>query len=339
MAINEFRSIATSQSIPASLILTMRTLALIAFASALTAQPPSAIFFRTGPGGMSIVPSLHSDPPNSPLIYRFVPTLRSETAPNGSVFYTRIFVDQAHHAYLGYELLLERRLGAAYLATVGKLGVTPMDLAARLSNRLPIDLEWTSLAIPSVPDPRQLHDGDTISIELFVDPATGDRLIDDIRINPPVPTTRFLRPPQAAQPVPTVAGAARDFSAADAEFQILRPRAVILNGTVQGEPILRNVRGPLVWIYIPDHGRYILSLTPRPGLDFAKAGEVRGGAISFTVGGDSIRLESNVPMAAGDAPYNLWVLHDQDWEPVSADQKDRPGIGSVGAAELTALKK
>src|SRR5579863_5454099 len=119
----------------------MRTLALFALPSAASAQPPSARFFRTGPGGISIVPSLHSDPPNSPLIYRFAPTLRSETAPNGSLFYTRIFVDQTHHAYLGYELLLERRLGDAYLATVGKLGVTPMDLAASLSSRLPIDLE------------------------------------------------------------------------------------------------------------------------------------------------------------------------------------------------------
>ncbi len=315
----------------------MRTLALIALASALTAQPPSAIFFRTGPGGISIVPSLHSDPPNSPLLNRFAPSLRTQTVPNGSVFYTRIFIDEAHRTYVGYELLLERKLDF-YQATVGKLGVTPMDLAASLSGRFPINLEWTSLPIPSVPEPHQLHDGDTLSIDLFVDPATGDKLIDDIRINPPAPT-RFLQPPQALQPVPTVAGAARDFSAADAELQIARPHTVILNGTPQGSPILHNVRGPLLWIYLPSHGRYILSLAPRPGLDFVKVGEVRGGAISFTIGKDSIRLESIVPMAAGDAPYNLWVLHDQDWEPVSAAQKERPGIGSVGAAELAALKK
>jgi hypothetical protein len=82
-----------------------------------------------------------------------------------------------------------------------------------------------------------------------------------------------------------------------------------------------------------------LSLAPRPGLDFIKAGEVRGGVISFTIGGDSIRLESNMSFAVGDAPYNLWILHDEEWEPISEAQKNRPGIGSVGAAELVALKR
>jgi hypothetical protein len=139
--------------------------------------------------------------------------------------------------------------------------------------------------------------------------------------------------------VPTVSGDARDFTSADAELQILQPRAVIMNGAQQGAPPLKNIRGNLVWIYIPKHGRYVLSLAPRPGLDFTKSGEVRGGAITFTIGEDSIKLECNLPIAPGDAPYNLWVLHDKEWEPTSEAQKIHPGVGSVGAAELAALKQ
>lgn len=270
---------------------------------------------------------------------RFSPSLRSQTIANGPAFFSRMFVDQARHVYLGYELLLERKENGTFLATVGKLGVTPMDLAASLSARFPINLEWTLLPLPEIPEPHLFHEGETISIDLFLDPSTGDKLIDDIRINPPLATSPFRPVPPALRPVPTVSGDARDFSAADAEMQIVQIRSISLNGTIQAAPVVRSVRGPLVWIYVPDHGRYILSLVPRPGLDFTKTGELRGGAISFTIGQDAINLECNVPIAAGDAAYNLWVMHDAEWEPISTAQKDRSTIGSVSAGELAALQR
>jgi hypothetical protein len=316
----------------------MRTLALLALATAASAQTPSTIFFRTGPGGISIVPSLHADPPSSPLIRRFTPFLRSQTVPNLSVFYTRIVVDEALHTYFGYELLLERNKPGTFLATFGKLGVTPMDLAASLSARFPIHTEWTLVAIPAIPEPRLIQDGETLHTDLFLDPVTGHKLIDEILINPSVPFSRSAST-QSTPQIPTVSGDPRDFSATDAELQILQPRAVILNGTPLGTPPLKNVRGNLVWVYVPKHGRYVMSLAPHPGLDFTKTGEVRGGAITFTIGGDSVKLESTLPIAFGDAPYNLWVLHDEHWEPTSEAQKDHPAIGSVGAAELAAIKR
>jgi hypothetical protein len=122
-------------------------------------------------------------------------------------------------------------------------------------------------------------------------------------------------------------------------LQITEPRGVTLNGVRQGSIALRSVHGSLVWLYLPDHGRYVFSLVPRPGLNFKKAGEVRGGLIAFALGGDSITLECSSPIAAGDAPYHLYVLHDEEWEPVAQAQKARPGVGSVGAGELAALKK
>ncbi len=249
-------------------------------------------------------------------------------------FYTRILVDAEHHAYLGYELLIERKPAGAYLATVGKLGVTPMDLADRFAT-FPIDREWPMLPLPSIPEPRLLHDGDTLSITLFVDPASGDKLIDEIRINPPLPAARFGPAPLPNRAIPTVSGDPRAFTAADAEMQIVQSR-LSLNGAMKGV-IGRSVRGSIVWVYLPGHGRYILSLTPRAGLDFRQAGEVRGGAISVTLDGDAIRLESFSPIAAGDSPYLVYVLHDPQWEPTSEKQKNAPNIGTVGAAELSAV--
>ncbi len=310
----------------------MRILALLALASA--AQAQSLPFLRTDPSRIGILPILRSDPPSSPLLRRFVPSLRERTIANGPGFYTRIFLDAVHHAYLGYELLIERKPAGAYLVTVGKLGVTPMDLADSLFASFPIDLNWTMLPLPAVPEPLLLHDGDTLSIHLFADPASGDKLIDEIRINPPLPVSRFgpAQLPSRVIPIPTVSGDPRAFTTADAEMQVIQSR-LSLNGAMKGV-IGRSVRGSLVWLYLPGHGRYILSLTPRPDLNFRQAGEVRGGAIAFSLDGDSIRLESFNPIAAGDSPYILYVLHDPQWEPTSEKQKSAPNIGTVAAAEL-----
>lgn len=315
----------------------MKILALLALACSTRAQSLSAPFLRSDPSRIGILPILRSDPPSSPLLRRFAPSLRERTIANGPAFYTRIFLDAERHAYLGYELLIERKPAGAYLATVGKLGVTPMDLADSLFASFPIDLEWTMLPLPAIPEPRLVPDGDTLSINIFVDPASGDKLIDEIRINPPLPVSRFgpAQLPSRAIPIPTVSGDPRAYSAADAEMQIVQSR-LSLNGAMKGV-IGRSVHGSLVWLYLPGHGRYILSLTPRPGLAFKQSGEVRGGAISFTLDGDSIHLESFAPIAAGEAAYLLYVLHDPQWEPTSEKQKGAPNIGTVGAAELAAL--
>jgi hypothetical protein len=246
--------------------------------------------------------------------------------------------------YLGYELLIEPQQPGEYLATFGKLGVTALELEANGAPKVtqgPGDapgssnLAWTMLQLPAMPEPRVVHDGDVITIDLFLDGATGERLADEIHINQPRPVPSFL--PHA----PTVSGIARDFSVTDAELQIIQPR-VSLNSRAQissGPAALRSVRGALIWLYFPDHGRFVLSLLPRPALGFKKAGEVRGGVLTFTLDGDTVKLECMTAIANGNAPYNLYVLRDEDWEPTSDSQKDWPGSGTVGVDELTALKQ
>jgi hypothetical protein len=325
----------------------LRTLCfgLIAFisANALGQSTAGPFFVKNEVGRVGVETSLRADPPSSPLGRIFAASSRGRSITNGPTFYSRILLDKANHAYLGYELLIEQQQQGKYLATFGKLGVTPLDLAAGSIQTRPqsavdvqssINLEWKMLSLPAIPEPRIIHDGDTISIELFVDVATGDKLIEDIRINPPRSGSSFV------PPVPTVSGTARDFSAADAELQIIQAR-VTLNRALQVSSglALRNVHGTLVWLYLPDHGRYVLSLVPRAGLGFKKAGEVRGGVITFTLDNDSIKLECMSAIANGDDPYNLYILHDKDWEPTAEKLKDLPAVGTVGAAELAVLKR
>ena len=121
-------------------------------------------------------------------------------------------------------------------------------------------------------------------------------------------------------------------------MQIRQPR-VTLNGAAQSTAARTpNANGSLVWFYLPGRGRYVLSLAPRPELDFKKAGELRGGSIKFTLGEDTITLECSNEIASGHAPYVLYVLRDAVWEPTAQAQKGQFAIGSVDAGELVKLK-
>jgi hypothetical protein len=188
------------------------------------------------------------------------------------------------------------------------------------------------LQLPEIPEPRAIRATDTISVDLFVDPTTEEKLIDDIRIIPPGAASTL------APRVPTVSGTLRDFSITDAELQIVQPR-LTLNRKLQDGLAWRYVHGALVWLYFPEHGRYILSLVPHPSLGFKKAGEVRGGVLTFSLDQDTIRLECFTQIAGGDAPYNLYILHDEDWVPTSEAQKFSLAAGTVDIGELAALKR
>ncbi len=356
----------------------MRTLcfALILFGSAAALAQTVGITgggVGTGFGGgivsgatstISVQYFLRSDPPSSGLARRFVQGGHGRSAAGGPSFSSRYLLDNVNHVMFGYELVLEEQQPGTYLATFGKLGITPLEISSEMAPRLPPNAppglvrpqrpinssnwsEWTTQPLPAIPQSRLVHPGDTISIDLFVDAATGEKLIDDIRIQPPrtIPSLAVGSPPTlpaalANRPVPTVSGTARDFSAADAEMQLAQPR-VTLNGTPQSAASrgAANSRGSLVWFYLPDRGRYVLSLAPRPDLDFIQAGEVRGGAATFTLGEDTIKLECPNPIATGDAPYHLYVLHDREWEPTAQAQKGQFAVGSVAPGELAALKR
>jgi hypothetical protein len=285
-------------------------------------------------GRAAVQVGLRAIPSSSALARSFIATYRPRELNSGRAFYSRILIDRAGRKYLGYELFLEPQQDpGAYLLTFGKLGITPLDVAAtyaaRPSENSPSE-PYTLLPIPNLPEPQLVREGQTVTIDLLTDPTTGDKLIDDVHI--------VLMHPMHLPRVPTASGTARDFLATDADFEIFEPQAT-LNGKVQtasGPGSLHDVRSALPWVYFPDHGRFILSLTPRANLGFRKTGEVRGGRIAFTLDGDSVKLESIRPIASGNGVYNIYVLHEPDWEPVSDRQKDYPLDGSIAVDEIPA---
>ncbi len=258
-------------------------------------------------------------------------------------YFTRTFTDSVNQEIFGYEVLLEQQQPGSYLATFSKVSMTP-KIAADVGQN------WRDWSVRDVqlPEPKVVHDGDVLSVGLMADTASGFTMTDEITVRPNAPPVPIVArgvpvyngaPPVSGRgPAPTVTGPAREFAASDAEMQIQRPR-VTLNGDVQSTAAAAStISGSLVWLYLPGHGRYVLSLAPRPELKFKQAGEVRGGSAKFTLVNDTITIECPQTIAPGHAAYTLYVLYDPLWEPTSSRQKGQSAMGSVSAGELAQLE-
>jgi hypothetical protein len=108
---------------------------------------------------------------------------------------------------------------------------------------------------------------------------------------------------------------ARDFQIADIQMSLNSPRLHINgkswdwnNGDAHGE-----ASGAVLWIYIPDRGRFLLSFTSHGG--YRKAGEVSGRKIKFTWNGEAYELESQAKILPGEGTWNLYVNQDAGYRP------------------------
>jgi hypothetical protein len=218
----------------------------------------------------------------------------------------RYLTDSAQRKYFGYDIQIEPLPQSnTYQVTFRPLGIgadkiNPNDATG-----------WTLLPLPVYPAPQTVHGGDTIALDLFTNAATGQKIVDYIRIQN-----------KSREVVYADSGPARDYSISDVELRLMEPR-VSINGNVlpATNNFMGGVTGNAVSIYLPEHGRYFLSLVPHPELGFQKAGEIHGSSLTFTAGTDTITLECNGRIASGSAPYNLYVLFDPAWRPRNAHDR------------------
>jgi hypothetical protein len=221
--------------------------------------------------------------------------------------FTRILLDREHRTYFGYVMNVK----AVGDGRFNMYWVQRLNLAA-LARELHIDdpeawkLQLTGWGAPGE---KVVRAGDVIAIDLMTNPDTGQKIVDYITIQEPFRQSFVNLTPREFS---YVAGASRDFRVDDAELRIREPRLSV-NGKAEESPGRQDIISPTVWVYAPGKGRFVLSLTPRAG--FVKAGEVRGTSLTFKVGADTFTISSAVRIAAGDAPFNLYVLHEPAYKP------------------------
>ena len=219
----------------------------------------------------------------------------------------RYMQDRSHKTYFGYDIAVEPlQDGSTLRVSILPLSVDP--------ERLPLEnLEtWKSLAPPRYPPPQSVRSGDTLAFDLFVNPETGQKLVEYVL---------FGRNHRKE----TVPGPARDFTVHDAEIRLRAPRLVV-NGTLAEATASVNatISGAFVKLYWAPKGQFIFSLVPHPELGFRKLGEVRGSTAEFESGGDSYEVNCDGKIAPGSAAFNLYVLHDSDYSPPSPPPYEVP---------------
>jgi len=237
---------------------------------------------------------------------------------DGPEIINRIMLDRSRRMYFGYDVLVEVLPATnTYRVTFQQLVMTP-ELAQRI--RLDNPSGWTLLPAPGFPAPQTIRGGDVLALNLLTNNATGQKIVDYVTVQEPAhkwvtrDSFQDIRIPDREFRFAT--GSPRDFRADDAELRILEPRLSI-NGKLDESTIERHgdAAGAVVWFYVGKRGRYIISLTPHAELGFRKAGEVRGTSLGFTIGNDTFTLSSGSRIAPGQAPFNLYVLHDPAWRP------------------------
>lgn len=214
----------------------------------------------------------------------------------------RVIQDAAHQIYFGYDVLIDSIDGKTF-----QLHAEPLSLtAAEISG---VNPAWARLSLPSKPVIPEIKLGATVKLELLVNPATGQKIIDAISVRERDRT------------------APRQFTVADVELQVERVR-VRVNGQETPFTFAGGLSGSALWFYVPERGRFVVSLEPHTNSQ--RTGEVRFKKVTIRVGADVLEFESDREIAPGSGTFFLHVRHDRNWQPWDGSKFQ---MGSADRAE------
>jgi len=218
-----------------------------------------------------------------------------------------------------------RQVFVSYAATVETLsdGTYRVSFGGS-SDQPPADVrgkaDWKVLSPPSYPVPQILRDEDSVRLELYSEgPARNPEreLVDYVHAGR---EDRMVMREEAA----------RDYYAEDAELAVAQPRLRV-NGVERGAvaAVPESIRGPVLWVYVPGYGRYVLSLHAHEEAGFESAGEAAGNSLTFTANGNIFRIDATERIAAGSGTYTIHMLPDLGWMPADPLDRARVMIGTA----------
>lgn len=161
---------------------------------------------------------------------------------------------------------------------------------------------------PRYPGPQIIEDGDTIALDVLVNPKTGVKFADRITVS-----SQELSQSDGSDRKQQ----ARDFSLNDVELKVSDYQLLVNGKQLTSKITQSGVAGPLIWVYIPGHGRFAFSIKPLPEHNFEKVGLVEENKIVFTIKGERFEWRSKEPILgiAGGGGFNVYVRHDPHFKP------------------------
>lgn len=225
-----------------------------------------------------------------------------------------IINDAAHQRAFGYNIGLDP----------GQNGQTAQIRIERWNpagSKVTFDAGWTFLQLPKYPIIPNVKVGETVALDLLVNPSTGQKVVDYLTLR--------------RHGDIDLRSAPHDFTVADAELMLAGPR-VFLNGKLEAEESAGGMSGAVIWLYLEGHGRFVLSLTPHDRLGFVRNGVVSQNGLLFRDRGVEFRVECDHRIAPASGTYNLYVRQEREWR---TGGRAPFQIGSADNAELVIGKK
>ncbi|MBX7174015.1 MAG: hypothetical protein K1X72_23795 [Pyrinomonadaceae bacterium] len=253
----------------------------------------------------------------------------------------RVFVDGENKSHFGYDLEVKKEEKGKFTLTFKPLSII---LFVQNSDRK---------TLPKFPQPLQIDEGDTLSVDLMENPKTKEKIADRIKIiqgaptqNSPsnqviipnlsnFPTTEITHEKPAVTLIYSseTTAAPKDFTLDEITMQITNA-SLNVNGKQMAEK--KSVMGGNIYFYLKGKGRFILSPVPHEGFNFQKTGVIDITKISFEMNGDKYEIKSVMPLMFHGGKWNLWVLYDPDYRP-NSDVEIEFGGGKIES--LIQIKK
>lgn len=223
----------------------------------------------------------------------------------------RVLLDRAGDLVFAYDLRVEPHAATRrFTVTAAPVGAEfgRQLLRARRAAAGPSQAAANVPTLVRAAEPQTLDDGDSVSLDLLVNPRTGVRVSDVFKVS--FDRARLWQ------------AAPRDFTADSAQLSV-RDHTLLVGGEfVAGGRAARGVAGSLVWFHVPGRGRFVLSLVPRDGYDFRKIALIEENRISFEFRGERYEWLSGAPVVAGGGTWHAWVLHDPGYTPEIASPEE-----------------
>ncbi len=217
----------------------------------------------------------------------------------------RLLVDTEGRAVFGYDLFVTANSTLKQFTVAAR----PLDsqFASRLLARTGIQQSSAKIAtLPQSSESQLLDDGDAFSLDLLINPDTGIKIVDVVKVT--FDRANLWNPNPRTVP--------RDFTLDAVQLSIKEYQLLVNGEVISTGKSTSGCSGTLVWFYVPNRGRFIFSLVPRDGYQFQKVGFVANNKIEFTVGSDHYEWISSAPVLSDSGAWNLWVLHDPMYTPL-----------------------
>jgi hypothetical protein len=216
----------------------------------------------------------------------------------------RVITDAQQNIIFGYDLWVS----ADPITKKFSLAVLPAGEAFRRS------FLKDFATFPKSTTPQTLDDGDAVSLDLLVNAESGVKIVDVVSVTFDRSTLRENH----------LESAPKDFTL-DAVALGVKNYSLLINGNlVSKSKSSIGCTGALLWLYVPERGRFIFSLVPREGYDFAKIAVLDENKIEFTVNGERYDWVSSDSILPSGGTWNLWVLHDTSYMPLFGSQPPAP---------------